>query len=138
MYNIIFLKLYKVYSFKRQIQANLHVRQPPISNHLSKTPKYSQSSLIRTSFKWPPYVSDSNHVSWLMDLLSKVTPSGLILVKWAHLVSVHQVFAFWVVAYKRFDGKHRRKFPSSIYFEEQRVVLSKVHSDFWFVNLIAL
>ena len=117
MYIIIFLKLFKVYSIKRQLQANLHEWPPPISDHLSNTSKYSQSSLrIGTSFKWPPPVSDNNRVSWLTDLFSKVTPTGLILVKWPQLVSVHQVCAFWVVAYERFDGKHRRKFPSSIYF----------------------
>ena len=117
MYIIIFLRLFKVYSIKRQLQANLHEWPPPISDHLSRTPKYSQSSLrIGTSFKWPPPVSDNNRVSWLTDLFSKVTPAGLILVKWLHLVSVHQVCAFWVVAYKRFDSTHRRKFPSSIYF----------------------
>ena len=112
MYIIIFLKLFKVYSIKRQLQANLHEWQPPISDHyLSRTPKYSQSSLrIGTSFKWPPPVSDNNRVSWLTDLFSKVTPTGLILVKWPHLVSVHRVCAFWVVAYKRFDSTHRRKF----------------------------
>ena len=71
MYIIIFLKLFKVYSIKRQLQANLHEWQPPISDHLSRTPKYSQSSLrIRTSFKWPPPVSDNNRVSWLTDLNS--------------------------------------------------------------------
>ena len=108
MYIIIFLKLFTVYSIKRQLQANVHEWPPPISDHLSKTPKYSQSSLrIGTSFKWPPPVSDNNRVSWLTDFFSKVTPAGLILVKWPQLVSVHQVCAFWVVAYKRFDGKKK-------------------------------